>query len=929
MLTHLVYLSAIWLLVALFLAILLGTRIRRASFPYFAAYLVLLILLGDIFALRAFATLVEVSVANLLAIIGGLILGRKLPDWNAPGKALLLFALTTTALYLAYALALTAFGPLNWFAFLFSFLFFLLQAATLLVSLSYLFEILDVLCRVRWHRIPQPIALGEYVPFVSLHVPAYNEPPELVEKTLRALGKLEYPRFEVILVDNNTPQEKQWRPLVSLCRELGFKFVHLERWPGYKSGALNFALSLTDPRAEIVGVIDADYIVEPDYLRSTVPYFADPQLAFVQTPQDYREFSGNHFFEAAYDAYKYFFEVGMPCRNEYNAIIFGGTMGLLRKRVLQEIGGWDEWCITEDAEASLRILSRGYTSLYINRTFGRGLMPLNFEGLKKQRFRWAFGGIQILRKHWDHLMPWAHWLDPHYRLTFVQRYFYLSAGLQWFNELLTFLFTIILLASALLAVTGHSMRLFPIGHGLVVISLVIISTNLLRALWALQYSLHLSWKKAWLALTSMLSLSWVVALACLEGAVRARGVFLRTPKVRTRLEWVRSLRVTALEATLGLLSLCASVAAAVILPSGFAWALAVFALFQALIYLSAPLHSFLSLRSVAGRQAAFPSRGEISGRFVSERGAGFRSALIAAALVAVVLFAANQPQPEAAHRYSVLSPDQLLPGKLFEPFTNPTSSSAGSKQTEAARTPIWTITAVKAIGPFTATRPADSATPLPKPSPGNPGPLPAGGSTSPPPSATSTEPPGHPVPTNPVPTRPAPTNPAPTNPPPTNPAPTNPAPTNPAPTNPAPTNPAPTNPAPTNPAPTHPAPTNPPPTHPAPTNPAPTNPAPTHPAPTKPAPTTPAPPHPTPTHPPPARSTTPRVPAHLTPLSPDTYPAVSNTEPGSGGFLAFASRLWESPDFCSFSVSMCSDNWRSDVPDLIPETILRSIALWF
>jgi len=79
---------------------------------------------------------------------------------------------------------------------------------------------------------------------------------------------------------------------------------------------------------------------------------------------------------------------------------------------LQEIGGWDEWCITEDAEASLRILKAGYQSLYIRRTYGSGLIPFTFEGLKKQRFRWCFGGIQILKKHWLSLLPWSHWGSP-------------------------------------------------------------------------------------------------------------------------------------------------------------------------------------------------------------------------------------------------------------------------------------------------------------------------------------------------------------------------------------------------------------------------------------------------------------------------------------------------------------------------------------
>jgi len=110
---------------------------------------------------------------------------------------------------------------------------------------------------------------------VSLHVPVYNEPPEVVERTLRTLAVLDYPNFEVLVVDNNTPDASAWRPLEQVCRDLGprFRFMHLDRWPGFKSGALNFALTQTDPRAEIIGSIDADYQVDRDFLRDLTPFF--------------------------------------------------------------------------------------------------------------------------------------------------------------------------------------------------------------------------------------------------------------------------------------------------------------------------------------------------------------------------------------------------------------------------------------------------------------------------------------------------------------------------------------------------------------------------------------------------------------------------------------------------------------------------------
>src|SRR5207248_8112054 len=114
-----------------------------------------------------------------------------------------------------------------------------------------------------------------------------------------------------------------WQPVEEYCRSRpNVTFTHVDGLEGYKAGALNLALeSLTDPRAELIGVLDSDYLVDPAYLRDTVGYFVDPRLAFVQTPQDYREYEGNRYFTACYDAYRYFFTTSMPSRNERDSII--------------------------------------------------------------------------------------------------------------------------------------------------------------------------------------------------------------------------------------------------------------------------------------------------------------------------------------------------------------------------------------------------------------------------------------------------------------------------------------------------------------------------------------------------------------------------------------------------------------------------------
>ena len=117
-----------------------------------------------------------------------------------------------------------------------------------------------------------------FAPKVSIHIPAYHEPPEMLKQTLDAVARLDYPNFECIVVINNTPDPALWRPIEEHCRALGerFKFVAPTTSQGFKAGALRLALAHTAADAEIIGVLDADYVVHPDWLKDLVPLFADP-----------------------------------------------------------------------------------------------------------------------------------------------------------------------------------------------------------------------------------------------------------------------------------------------------------------------------------------------------------------------------------------------------------------------------------------------------------------------------------------------------------------------------------------------------------------------------------------------------------------------------------------------------------------------------
>ncbi|MBI3871963.1 MAG: glycosyltransferase [candidate division Zixibacteria bacterium] len=548
------YLSVSGLLVSTAGLFLAGNRIRRGHWLFSLTYLGGSLLAGRFILSAAGLPGVDQGTPAVIVLVAGLVLLAITGNWNAPGQVAFVWVCMITVSFLMCAAHVTFFSHLGPLSLLFSSILLVLEILALALLVAHTFEVVDVLCRLRWRRPFGPQPTSDYFPMVSLHVPAHNEPPDMVIQTLDALSKLEYPRYEVLVIDNNTSDEELWRPVETHCRKLGFSFFHLENWPGFKSGALNYGLRKSHADAEIIGVVDADYLVSADYLKDLVGYFRDPQTAFVQTPQDYREFSrDDKYARACYLAYRYFFAVSMATRNECNGIIFGGTMGLIRRKILEDLGGWDEWCITEDAEISLRILNKGYNSIYVDRSYGRGLMPLNYEGLKKQRFRWAFGGMQIMRLHWGRLMPWSRRADPGNQLTPGQKFAYLSGGLQWLNDPVTFAFTAIVLLSGVTLSRQHTIFLQPLAGAAIVVPFVFILFGITKFLWALRVRAQCSLAEAWRAFLVLLSMTWTVTLACFLGLTRREGVFLRTPKQRGRITLMHSLRIIDRELVLGLI----------------------------------------------------------------------------------------------------------------------------------------------------------------------------------------------------------------------------------------------------------------------------------------------------------------------------------------------------------------------------------------
>ncbi|WP_119417942.1 glycosyltransferase [Desertibaculum subflavum] len=402
--------------------------------------------------------------------------------------------------------------------------------------------------QLRRRFLPYASPTSKPLPKVSLHLPICNEPPEMVKLTLNSLAALDYPDFEVLVIDNNTKDPKVWQPVREHCEKLGprFRFFHEDTLKGFKAGALNYALARTAPDAEVIGVIDSDYMVAPNWLKSLVPYFERPEVGFVQAPQDHRDAPDSAFKEMINWEYAGFFDIGMVQRNEADAIIQHGTMTLIRKAALSQVGDWSEWCICEDAELGMKLMEAGWQSVYCRQRFGWGLTPDSFTGYKKQRFRWAYGAVQILKGHWRALLPWDK------RLTWSQKYHFVAGWAPWFADALglVFAYASIIWTIGVLALP----RYFEFPHTLFIVpTLAVFLVKVVQFLGLYRARVDCGLRQRIGAGIAGLALTYSVAKAMLYGIFTSKLPFMRTPKCENQPAMVQAIAMAWEEASLAAL----------------------------------------------------------------------------------------------------------------------------------------------------------------------------------------------------------------------------------------------------------------------------------------------------------------------------------------------------------------------------------------
>lgn len=457
-----------------------------------------------------------------------------------------------------------------------------------------------------WRRPTRPLekSAGARRPKISIHLPCYSEPPEVVIATIDHLARLDYPDFEVLVCDNNTEDEALWRPLAEHCARLNrkagaekFRFFHVSPLAGAKAGALNFLLTRMAPDAELVAVIDADYFAEPDFLSRLAGFFDDPGIGYLQTPHDYRAFEDNAYLRTCYWEYMPTNKVDMAGISEYDSAFTIGTMCLIRTRALNEAGGWAEWCLTEDSEVSIRLRALGYEGIYLRDTFGRGLIPETFDDYKKQRFRWTAGPVQQLRRYWRLFLPspfgaqssmrgWSKLLEAQRSMAPLQQLFGTAAAVIAGG------------AIAILTLAGVLPRI--VLPDVAWISAGIAAIAALVSKWQ-RY--RLSGCTRWIDMLggeiARMSLTYVMMLASVAGLSRRPLAWRRTPKFKVESSGLGALYATLPETCIGLAHL-AFLYFPISMGAELGWHFVVLAgigiVLSALRFLSAPAMAWLCER---------------------------------------------------------------------------------------------------------------------------------------------------------------------------------------------------------------------------------------------------------------------------------------------------------------------------------------------
>lgn len=259
---------------------------------------------------------------------------------------------------------------------------------------------------------------------VDVFIPTYDEPVSVVARTVRAAASMPYPHRTYVLDDGNRPE------IGALAERLGAHWITRPDNRGAKAGNINHALARTE--GDFIAVFDSDHAPRRDFLDRLMPYMAEPDVAFVQTPQYYVNRDKTYVAGGAMEQQEIFF--GPICRGKdgLGAVFCCGTNMVLRRAAIAEIGGFREDSVVEDAATSLDLHERGWRSRYVPERLADGLAPEDMSAYLSQQDRWARGNLdlllhgRILRRHMPLRLRFQYLWSAMYYLTGLSTVVYLA-----------------------------------------------------------------------------------------------------------------------------------------------------------------------------------------------------------------------------------------------------------------------------------------------------------------------------------------------------------------------------------------------------------------------------------------------------------------------------------------------------------------------
>ncbi|MGH9702284.1 MAG: cellulose synthase family protein [Candidatus Acidiferrales bacterium] len=251
------------------------------------------------------------------------------------------------------------------------------------------------------HRVPPTPPVPTEWPKVTIQLPIYNE-RYVIERLVDAVAQFDYPRdqLDIQVLDDSTDETREIaRGCVERYQQLGLPISYHLRTnrEGYKAGALQEGLK--SARGEFIAIFDADFLPPADFLRRTIPYFADPKLGMAQTRWSYVNRNYSLLTEVEGILLDGHFVIEHCARYRRGSFFnFNGTAGVWRRSTIDDAGGWQHDTLTEDTDLSYRAQLRGWQFVYLPEIECPSELPVEMNAFKSQQARWAKGLMQTAKK---------------------------------------------------------------------------------------------------------------------------------------------------------------------------------------------------------------------------------------------------------------------------------------------------------------------------------------------------------------------------------------------------------------------------------------------------------------------------------------------------------------------------------------------------